>query len=211
MNSGWTSGKKKGNNRLLFLAAGLVLLLVVLIAFGPGENAGIGQLISSAAPDSSGYVPDSAALASGISEEKDYLETPVREPVVDTSSKSADAQPAADSVSKSPEVQPAAPAVVTSGNVLSYRIRKGDTFFKIAAMFGNKPAELQELNGMSDMNLQADSDIKVKIKASHTVGQGEGLNAIAEKYGVPAKSIKIANGLSSESLASGTTLIIPLK
>jgi len=210
MNSGWSSGKKKGNNRLLILAGGLVLLLVVLIVFGPGENAGIGQLISSAAPDSSGYVPDSSALASGISEEKDYLETPVREPVVDTSKKPAENKPATDTVSKSPEVQPA-PAIVTSGNVLSYRIRKGDTFFKIAAMFGNKPAELQELNGMADMNLQADSDIKVKIKASHTVGQGEGLNAIAEKYGVPAKSIKIANGLSSESLASGTTLIIPLK
>jgi LysM repeat protein len=210
MNSGWSSGKKKGNNRLLILAAGLVLLLVVLIVFGPGENAGIGQLISSAAPDSSGYVPDSSALASGISEEKDYLETPVREPVVDTSKKPAENQPASDTVSKSPEVQPE-PAIVTSGNVLSYRIRKGDTFFKIAAMFGNKPAELQELNGMADMNLQADSDIKVKIKASHTVGQGEGLNAIAVKYGVPAKSIKIANGLSSESLASGTTLIIPLK
>ena len=95
--------------------------------------------------------------------------------------------------------------------MLSYRIKKGDTFFKIAAMFGNKPAELQELNNMEDMNLQADKDMKVKIKAMHTAGQGEGLNAIAARYGIPARSIKIANGLSSDNIPSGTSLIIPLK
>jgi LysM repeat protein len=94
---------------------------------------------------------------------------------------------------------------------MTYKIRKGDTMYKIAARFGNKPADIMSLNGLSDMSVQADKEIKVKIKALHTVGEGEGLLAIADKYGVPLKSIKAANSLTSEGLSAGLQLIIPLK
>ena len=83
--------------------------------------------------------------------------------------------------------------------------------YKIAARFGNKPSEVMALNSMADMNLSADKDLKVRIKGIHKVGEGEGLNAIAVKYSVPAKSIKIANDLTTEVLSDGAQLIIPLK
>jgi LysM repeat protein len=66
-------------------------------------------------------------------------------------------------------------------------------------------------NGLTDMALQADKDIKVKIKALHQVAGGEGLKAISEKYNVPTKSILIANGLTSDILPADIQLIIPLK
>jgi LysM repeat protein len=217
MAAAWSAGKNSGNNKLLYLAGGLFLLLILLIALGPGENAGIGQLLSAAAPDSSSFVPDSSE-AIRVQEEKTYAEFPERtaedsarsEPVVTTAETSGntDSVGIAETSSKPVEAQPQAEA---GGSILNYKIRKGDTFFKIAAMFGNKPADLQELNNMEDMNLQADKAMKVRIKAMHPVAQGEGINAVAEKYGVSARSIKIANGLSSDNIPSGTTLIIPLK
>ena len=209
----WSAGKNPGNNKLIYVAAGLGLLLILLIFLGPGENSGIGQLLSAAAPDSSSYSADSS-LAPPPQEEKAYEEFPERETKDSAVAAQNPATPAPDSAEAVPAAEPAAsPAAVTDagGTVLNYRIKKGDTFFKIAAMFGNKPAELQELNNMEDMNLQADKDMKVKIKAMHTAGQGEGLNAIAARYGIPARSIKIANGLSSDNIPSGTSLIIPLK
>ena len=211
MASAWSSNKNAGNNRLLYVAGGLLLVLILLITLGPGENSGIGQLLSAAAPDSSGYVADSSA-ASMQPEEKSYAEFPEKESK-DSSMAVATAPVPADTASSQTESSPASstPQTDAGGTVLSYRIKKGDTFFKIAAMFGNKPAELQELNAMEDMNLQADKDMKVKIKAIHPAGAGEGLNAIAEKYGVSARSIKIANGLSSDNIPAGTSLIIPLK
>lgn len=123
---------------------------------------------------------------------------------------------ATDSSTPAPVVSPAptetTPVQVTEGgSVMTYKIRKGDTMYKIAARFGNKPADIMSLNGLSDMSVQADKEIKVKIKALHTVGEGEGLLAIADKYGVPLKSIKAANSLTSEGLSAGLQLIIPLK
>lgn len=211
MASAWSSSKNAGNNKLLYVAGGLLLVLILLITLGPGENSGIGQLLSAAAPDSSGFVTDSST--SNIQpEEKSYAEFPEKE-TKDSSMAVSVAPAPADTAASQSESSPASttPQTDAGGTVLSYRIRKGDTFFKIAAMFGNKPAELQELNAMEDMNLQADKDMKVKIKAIHPAGAGEGLNAIAEKYGVSARSIKIANGLSSDNIPAGTSLIIPLK
>jgi LysM repeat protein len=209
----WSAGKNPGNNKLLYVAAGLGLLLVLLIALSPGENSGIGQLLSAAAPDSSSFTADSS-LSPPPQQEKAYEEFPERA-TKDSAVVLQNPTPAPDSAqSSAPAETPAVaatPVTDAGGTVLSYRIKKGDTFFKIAAMFGNKPAEMQELNGMEDMNLQADKDMKVKIKAMHTAEQGEGLNAIASRYGVSARSIKIANGLSSDNVPSGTSLIIPLK
>ena len=209
----WSSGKNTGNNKLLFVAGGLALLLILLIALGPGENSGIGQLLSAAAPDSSSFTADSS-LSQAPAEEKSYEEFPERENKDTALAVKAETTVADSTAAVKPaetETAAATPETDAGGTILKYRIKKGDTFFKIAAMFGNKPAEMQELNGMEDMNLQADKDMKVKIKAMHNVEHGEGLNAISAKYGISSRSIKIANGLSSDNVPSGTSLIIPLK
>lgn len=210
----WSPGKNTGNNKLLYVAGGLALLLILLIALGPGENSGIGQLLSAAAPDSSSYNADTA-LSPAPQEEKTYAEFPERTNQDSIATAKIPESPSDSATTEQPQETTSddspLPLTESGGTILRYRIKKGDTFFKIAAMFGNKPAELQELNGMEDMNLQADKDMKVKIKAMHNVEQGEGLNALAAKYGIPVRSIRIANGLSSDNVPSGTALIIPLK
>jgi LysM repeat protein len=210
------TGKKSGNPVLLYLTGGLFVVLVILIFLGSGRSSGIDQLLAAAAPDSSGFVPDSVQqeLVSGevmAEEPEPEIVQPIRDtvPAVATTS-------ATDSSTPAPVVSPAptetTPVQVTEGgSVMTYKIRKGDTMYKIAARFGNKPADIMSLNGLSDMSVQADKEIKVKIKALHTVGEGEGLLAIADKYGVPLKSIKAANSLTSEGLSAGLQLIIPLK
>jgi len=210
-------GKKSGNNTLIFIAGGLGLVLILLILLGSSRQSTIDQLLASAAPDSSAYKSDSSQmdLTSGQPETEKEVEVPVK-PIVqqkDSIAVQPDKGQSEDSISK-PVSVPSAPLVVSEVGgemTILYKIRKGDTMYKIAAKFGNKPADILALNGLADMSVQADKEIKVKIKAMHSVGEGEGLLSVSEKYGVPPKSIKVANGLTSEIIPSGSKLIIPLK
>lgn len=207
-------GKKSGNPVLLYLAAGLFCILLGLIFLGTRRTSTIDQLLEAAAPDSSGYIGDSSMNA-GLVAGDQVVEEEEKEPETkaDTAKPVVEVVPVAkdtNSASNSPET---APATSTNGTetILTYVIKRGDTMYKIAAKFGNKPADIMALNGLQDMSVQADKPIKVKIKGVHAVSDGEGLNAIAEKFAVPAKSIRVANGLSSDIIPAGTSLIIPLK
>ncbi len=205
-------GNNKGNNNLLIVTGVLALLLVLLIYLGPDESGGIRQLLSSSAPDSSSYVPDTNSVPEVIAGNQPAEEPP---PLVSDTVKTEASESVKDTAVKNeaekPEASPDQEKIPVGNTVISYRIKKGDTFFKIAAQFGNNPAELQEMNNMEDMNLQAGKDMKVRVRAMYPVAAGEGMNAIAVKYGVSVRSIKAANGISSETIPSGTTLIIPMK
>lgn len=202
--------QKAGNNTLFLIIGVLIIVLLGLIFIGSLQESSVDQLIDGAGPDSSSFVAENQAdiqeVTPALEEEPVKKEEP-KEPEV----QNPDTSTSADTI---PKVIPTAVKKVQDSNgekFYFYTIKRGDTMFKIAAKFGNKPDDILTLNGLSDMNLQADKEIKVKIKAIHSVGDGEGLNAIAEKYGVSAKSIKITNGLNSEVLSSGVELIIPLK
>jgi len=209
-----STGNKSGNNTLIFIAGGLTLLLVALIFWGTSQKSTIDQLLMSAAPDSSGYVADSNTLQlpGEKVEETAPVVTDVKPVAVDSTPVAATQPSAKDSSSPVPEPV-TIPVDSDNGSdmVVVYKIRTGDTMYKIAAKFGNKPADIMSLNGLTDMSVQADKDIKVKIKGIHTVGGGEGLLSVAEKYAVPAKIIKVANGLTSDGIPAGSKLIIPLK
>lgn len=209
-----STGNNSGNNTLIFIAGGLTLLLVALIFWGTSQKSTIDQLLMSAAPDSSGYVADSNALQipGETVEEPAPVVADVKPVAVDSTPVTTTLPAAKDSSSQTPDPV-SVPVVSDNGSdvVVAYKIRKGDTMYKIAAKFGNKPADIMSLNGLTDMSVQADKDIKVKIKGIHTVGGGEGLLSVAEKYSVPAKSIKVANGLTSDVIPAGSKLIIPLK
>ncbi|HRH33551.1 MAG TPA: LysM peptidoglycan-binding domain-containing protein [Catalimonadaceae bacterium] len=206
--------QKSGNNTLFLLVGLLIVILMGLIFIGSMQESAVEQLIEGAGPDSSAYVQENPSQIVEETAENQIVDKP-EEPAkileaetVKANTDSTSSNPAVPSVEKN-EVN----KVQDSGGekIYFYTIRKGDTMYKIAAKFGNKPDDILALNGLTDMALQADKEIKVKIKGLHPVQEGEGLNAVAEKYSVPAKSIKIANGLPSDNLPSGTELIIPLK
>ena len=213
-----SGGNSQGNNNLLIIAGVLGVLLFLLVYLGSDQNSGIGQLISGASPDSSLYPADSGQ--DQIVEEKTPEETDKEEKPSppDSLTNKTDSPDPKDSLANSEETKETSPpppspaeAPTSGGSIYSYTIKKGDTFYKIAAKFGNNAEEMQSLNKMEDMNLRAGDDLKVRIKAMHQVAQGEGLKSIAEKYGVSAKSIKAANGLDSDKVSSGSSLVIPLK
>lgn len=220
MNKGRNPVQKSGNNTLILVAGILLVIFLGLLYVGSLRQSSVDQLIESAAPDSSTFANDSFLA------EPTEVEAPVLQPersetklavAKDTIEASSDkASNNSDSLkSKSATPTQASQSFKIEGNgtekTYFYKIRKGDTMYKIAAKFGNKPSDVLTLNGLSEMSLQADKEIKVKVKDLYTAANGEGLNAISEKFNVPAKSIQVANDMKSDAIQSGFQLIIPLK
>lgn len=101
-----------------------------------------------------------------------------------------------------------------------YYVQKGDVLSKIANKFNvsideiktwNKDAKKKGHPKFPDLN--AEAPLTIKIKAKHTIEQGETLSSIAEKYYGNANQKRLiikANGLKEETtLKKGKTLIIP--
>lgn len=211
-----TSYQKKGNNTLFLVAGLLTVVLLGLIYAGGARQSTVSQLIDAAAPDSSAYANDSELMVpEAVPEPEPEPEKVVEKPVspVDTATKTVPKNQPTDTTAPSPATPSEPIKVQESGDVTiySYKVKRGDTMYKIAARYGNKPSDVMALNGMADMNLSADKDLKVKIKGIHSVADGEGLNAIAQKYSIPVRSLKVANDLTSDILPDGSQLIIPLK
>lgn len=101
-----------------------------------------------------------------------------------------------------------------------YYVQKGDVLSKIASKFNvstddiktwNKDARKKGHPKFPDLN--ADAPLTIKIKAKHTVEQGETLTSIAEKYYGNANQKRLilkANSLKEDAvLKKGKVLIIP--
>jgi len=209
-------GQKSGNNTLFFIAGFLSVVLLILVFLSKTSESSVDQLIQSAAPDSSAYASQELVNPQTV-EKPQEEEAPEKKkveiiPLADSTVKVVSGEIiSSDTVKVSIPVEKPKTEETGEGKIYFYKIKRGDTMYKIAAKFGNKPADVMAQNGLTDMGLQADKEIKVKIKALHQVADGEGLKAISEKYSVSTNSIQVANGLSSDALAAGVQLIIPLK
>jgi LysM repeat protein len=125
---------------------------------------------------------------------------------------------------------------IPSPTPLTYKINAGDTCIGIAASFGvslqsivllnNLPADCGLLSSGQDILIpqptatatplpsatlsEAEATDQACEKASYTVQDGDTLSAIANFYNVPMADIRSYNGLTSDVVFSGTTLVIPL-
>lgn len=106
-----------------------------------------------------------------------------------------------------PEV--AAPA----GKSHTVTVEKGETFSAVARKFGLKVDQLKALNPTvnPDGIKSGTTKLNVKIQAMHTVGPGDVLRVVAEKYGVSKQAIMEANHKKDDITLRGEVLIIPLK
>jgi len=91
-------------------------------------------------------------------------------------------------------------------------VEKGETFNGVANRFGLTVDQLKAMNpGVSSDVKVGVTRLKVKIKAIHTVGPGDVLRVVAEKYKVSKKSIMDVNHKKEDITLRGEQLIIPLK
>lgn len=105
-----------------------------------------------------------------------------------------------------------------SGDVVVYRVQRGDNLSKIARRYGVNVALLQEANDIYDVKkLQIGQKIVVPISASskvviaHTVQKSETLSSIARQYKTDVATLKSLNTIrNAKRLQIGQKLKVPL-
>ena len=106
------------------------------------------------------------------------------------------------------------PEIATlAGKSHTITVEKGETFSSVARKFGLKVDQLKALNPTvnPDGIKSGSTKLNVKIQAMHTVGPGDILRVVAEKYGVSKQAIMDANHKKDDITLRGEVLIIPLK
>lgn len=107
------------------------------------------------------------------------------------------------------EVVPAEPTLEEpAGKSHNYQSASGETASSIATRFGLTEDQVKAMN---PGGIKAGSKVKVKIKATHTVGPGDVLRVVAEKYKVSKKSLMEANNKKEDITLRGEQLVIPIK
>ncbi|OZI06143.1 peptidoglycan-binding protein [Siphonobacter sp. BAB-5385] len=101
-------------------------------------------------------------------------------------------------------------AVVARGGAISYKVNGGQTFYSIATKYGLSESRLKAANPDVDPSkLQAGKSLKIPVYATHTVGKGDILRVVAQKYGVSVDALMKANGKTKNYVEKGEKLIIP--
>ncbi|AUD05220.1 LysM peptidoglycan-binding domain-containing protein [Spirosoma pollinicola] len=101
---------------------------------------------------------------------------------------------------------------VKPGGVSSkYTVGNGETFYGVANRYNMKINTLKALNpGVSESDIKAGvTKLNVKVMAVHTVGPGDVLRVVAQKYGVSKEAIMRANRKDKDLAQRGEKLIIP--
>ena len=107
-------------------------------------------------------------------------------------------------------VKPNVPKAGVSNS--TYTVRDGETFYGVANRLNMKVSTLKELNPDVDEGSVKSgvTRLRIKVKAVHTVGAGDVLRVVADKYGVTKEAIMRANHKTKDLAVRGEKLIIPL-
>ena len=98
-----------------------------------------------------------------------------------------------------------------SEKAYAYAAEKGESLNGVAKRFGLSVEQLKSLNPSISEGFKGGAKVNVKIKAIHTVGPGDVLRVVAEKYKVSKKSIMDANHKSEDVTLRGEALVIPIR
>ena len=102
---------------------------------------------------------------------------------------------------------------IPKGETISHTVQTGETFYGIANRYHLSKSTLQALNpGVSQEGIKVGvTKLNVKIQTIHTVGPGDVLRVVAQKYGISKQALMDANKKSKDMSERGEKLIIPLK
>ena len=92
-----------------------------------------------------------------------------------------------------------------------YTVRRGDTLYSIARMFGTTPQELISANNLSSDLLVIGQQLSVPRDnyINYTVQRGDTLYSIAMRYGTTPAIIRELNNLTSDLLNINQVLLLP--
>jgi len=145
-------------------------------------------------------ITDSTSTVSSIDSSQGRDSVQKAEVALEAQKQEAEAQ-------KIPEEKVAEP----SGKAYSYAAEKGESLNGVAKRFGLTVDQLKSMNPSITDGFKGGAKVNVKIKAIHTVGPGDVLRVVAEKYKVSKKSIMDANHKSEDVTLRGEQLVIPVK
>ena len=106
-----------------------------------------------------------------------------------------------------------APPVDVGGVEITHTVQAGETFYGIANRYNLNKSTLKSLNpSIQDETKDVKSGvtkIKVRVQAVHTVGAGDILRVVAQKYGITVQQLMAANKKTKNFAERGEQLIIP--
>ncbi len=97
---------------------------------------------------------------------------------------------------------------------ISYTVKPGDTLSEIAEQYNTTTKEIMEINGLTNTTIYIGQSLLIPItgetpESVYTVVSGDSLYNIARKFNTTVDELKKINGLTSDILSIGQTLIIP--
>ncbi len=101
--------------------------------------------------------------------------------------------------------------IPAGGELYTHTVGEGETFFGIANRYNIKKETLKAMNpGIDESGIKVGvTKLKIRIKAIHTVGPGDIIRVVSNKYGVSQTLIMQANKKSKNVAQRGEKLIIP--
>jgi LysM repeat protein len=140
--------------------------------------------------------------------EEDVVATPTPRPTDEEEPKKAE-----EKAPEKPKETPKPVAVNPGGIEITHTVQSGETFYGIANRYNLKSGTLKGINpDIKDETTDVKSGvtrIKIRVQAVHTVGPGDILRVVAEKYGVTVQQLMAANKKTKNFTERGEKLIIP--
>jgi LysM repeat protein len=130
--------------------------------------------------------------------------------VASVENKPAETKPAEKPKEEKPKETPKV-TIPTGGETYTHTVGEGETFFGIANRYNIKKETLKAMNpGVDESGIKVGvTKLKIRIKAIHTVGPGDIIRVVSNKYSVSQTLIMQANKKSKNVAQRGETLIIP--
>ncbi len=157
-------------------------------------------------------VPQSTNETTSSTTEEKTSDSPKEEETVTPTPRPADEEETKKPEEKALE-KPKPVAVDPGGVEITHTVQSGETFYGIANRYNLKSGTLKGLNPViKDESADVKSGvtrIKVRVQAVHTVGPGDILRVVAEKYGVTVEQLMAANKKTKNFTERGEKLIIP--
>jgi LysM repeat protein len=181
----------------------LVLVLLVLAMLYVGY-----EYISDSSSNSeelTSTVVDSIAMAPP----QDLIEPTIETaPAGDKKSESTKSEVKKNAEPEKKAVTPISAASI-GGEQITHNVKSGETFSSIASRYNLKPETLKGLNSSVSEIKGGETKLKVQVLAVHTVGPGDVLRVVAEKYGVTKSALMKANEKTRDFSERGEKLIVP--